>query len=109
MAEITKKCLRPGHLSTIPATACRPCPRSPAARLSVGKPQRMLEAAIAGAGLADMFEAVRSVDEAGTFKTAPQAYALVNSHMDVTPDAVSFQSLNRWDVAGAVRFGFRTK
>ena len=74
--------------------------------LSNGTP-RMLQAAIAGAGLADLFEAVLSVDDVGIFKTAPQAYELVKSHMGVTSDAVSFQSSNRWDVAGAVRFGFR--
>ncbi|QXX74335.1 haloacid dehalogenase type II [Methylovirgula sp. HY1] len=69
--------------------------------------QAMLQDAIASAGLADLFEAVLSVDDIGIFKTAPQAYALVASHMGVAPDAVSFQSSNRWDVAGAARFGFR--
>ena len=83
--------------------------RGKGARLAIlsNGTQRMLQAAVAGAGLEDLFEAVLSIDEAGIFKTAPQAYELVNRHMRVTPDAVSFQSSNRWDVAGAVRFGFR--
>lgn len=69
--------------------------------------QRMLQDAVAGAGLEGMFAAILSVDDIGHYKTAPQAYALVESHLGVVPSAVSFQSSNRWDVAGAVRFGFR--
>jgi 2-haloacid dehalogenase len=42
------------------------------------------------------------------FKTAPETYALVQHAFGVPPDAVSFQSSNRWDVAGAQKFGFRT-
>jgi 2-haloacid dehalogenase len=70
--------------------------------------EAMLQEALAASGLARFFETVLSVDEIGVFKTDPRAYALVETHMGVTPDRVSFQSSNRWDIAGAVRFGFRT-
>jgi len=33
---------------------------------------------------------------------------MVSTGWRLYPDAVSFQSSNRWDVAGATRFGFRT-
>jgi 2-haloacid dehalogenase len=33
---------------------------------------------------------------------------MVTSAWRLYPDAVSFQSSNRWDVAGATRAGFRT-
>jgi 2-haloacid dehalogenase len=36
-----------------------------------------------------------------------EVYALVTDHFGVEPSAVSFQSSNRWDVAGAVKFGFQ--
>ena len=33
---------------------------------------------------------------------------MVATNWRLYPNAVSFQSSNRWDVAGAARFGFRT-
>ena len=74
--------------------------------LSNGSPD-MLAAAVSAAGLAGLFEAVLSVDEVAVFKTAPQVYALVERRLGVPPTSVSFQSSNRWDVAGAAKFGFR--
>jgi 2-haloacid dehalogenase len=74
--------------------------------LSNGSPD-MLAAALGSAGLGDLFEAALSADEVSLFKTAPQVYALVERHLGVPPAAVSFQSSNRWDVAGAAKFGFR--
>jgi 2-haloacid dehalogenase len=83
--------------------------RDKGARLAIlsNGTRRMLQDAIAGAGLEGVFEAILSVDDVGVFKTAPQAYELVNRHMGVACTAVSFQSSNRWDIAGAVKFGFR--
>jgi 2-haloacid dehalogenase len=34
-------------------------------------------------------------------------YQLITSRIGGTPDDVSFQSSNRWDIAGAKAFGFR--
>jgi 2-haloacid dehalogenase len=36
------------------------------------------------------------------------AYQLVCDKYGIGPGQVSFQSSNRWDVAGATKFGFRT-
>ncbi len=42
------------------------------------------------------------------FKTDPRVYALVGDTLETMPDEVSFQSSNRWDIAGATAYGFRT-
>lgn len=68
----------------------------------------MLASATEAAGLAPHLDAVLSIDACSIFKTAPATYALVGAQFDVAPAEVSFQSSNRWDVAGARRFGFRT-
>ena len=67
----------------------------------------MLASAIAHAGLGGLFEAILSVDPLKLYKTADAAYSLVGQVMGVKPRDVSFQSSNRWDVAGAAHFGFR--
>lgn len=75
--------------------------------LSNGSPA-MLEAAVNAAGLADLLDDVFSVDPLQTFKTDPMVYEMATLAYRVYPDAVSFQSSNRWDIAGATAFGFRT-
>ncbi|GGB50420.1 haloacid dehalogenase [Roseibium aquae] len=75
--------------------------------LSNGSPE-MLDAAVKAAGLADLLDDVFSVDELKTYKTDPRVYELATFAYRVYPDAVSFQSSNRWDIAGATAFGFRT-
>lgn len=74
--------------------------------LSNGSPE-MLASAVASAGLADLLDAVLSVDAVRVFKTDPRAYALVTAAFDIRPQEVAFVSSNRWDVAGASAFGFR--
>lgn len=68
---------------------------------------RALVRATASAGLQDLLDDSLSADALGRYKTAPEVYELVGARYGVTPDQVSFQSSNRWDVAGAARFGFR--
>lgn len=75
--------------------------------LSNGSPP-MLAEAVEGAGLADRFEAVISVEAAGLYKPAAAVYALVETVTGVPPARVAFVSSNGWDVAGAARFGFTT-
>lgn len=75
--------------------------------LSNGGPA-MLARAVASAGLGDRLDAVLSVEDARTFKTAPAAYALVLDRFGIAPETVLFVSSNRWDVAGAAAFGFAT-
>jgi 2-haloacid dehalogenase len=64
--------------------------------------------AVQSAGLAGLIDRILSVDVVHRFKTAPETYALVDEAFGTTRDAISFQSSNRWDIAGAQKFGFRT-
>lgn len=73
--------------------------------LSNGTPH-MLSAAVGTAGIAGLFDAVLSVDAVGLYKPRPEVYALVTEALTVKPPDVIFVSSNRWDVMGAVSFGF---
>lgn len=73
--------------------------------LSNGDPG-MLADAVASAGVADLIDAVLSVDAAGVFKTDPRSYALVPAALGLPASEIAFVSSNRWDVAGAAAFGF---
>jgi 2-haloacid dehalogenase len=75
--------------------------------LSNGSPA-MLEAAVRSAALDRVLDDVFSVDEVGRFKTDPAVYDLVATNWRLYAGAISFQSSNRWDIAGATQFGFRT-
>lgn len=75
--------------------------------LSNGSPA-MLAAAVKNAALDLVFDAVFSVDDVRRFKPDPEVYDIVATSWRLYPGAVSFQSSNRWDVAGAKKFGFRT-
>ncbi|CAA2156732.1 MULTISPECIES: haloacid dehalogenase type II [Methylobacterium] len=68
----------------------------------------MVDRAVASAGLADHLDAVLSVDDAQVFKTHPDAYRIALLRLAVGEADVLFCSSNRWDVAGAHAFGFRT-
>ena len=75
--------------------------------LSNGTPA-MLESAVRSAGLADVLDPSISVADVGVFKTDFRVYERVGARYGVSPSDVSFQSSNRWDVAGAAKFGFRS-
>lgn len=75
--------------------------------LSNGSP-KMLASACASAGLGDVLDDVISVDEIKVYKPNPKVYDMVTTRYRLFPEAVSFQSSNRWDAAGAANFGFRT-
>lgn len=68
----------------------------------------MLGAAVESAGLDGMFDAILSVDAVKTFKTDRLVYQMVSDTFDIPKPEVSFQSSNRWDIAGAQKFGFET-
>jgi 2-haloacid dehalogenase len=74
--------------------------------LSNGEPE-MLAAAVEGAGLGDLLDAVLSVEEVGVFKPHPSVYQLAVHHLDVSAHQIAFQSSNAWDVNGAACFGLR--
>jgi 2-haloacid dehalogenase len=67
----------------------------------------MLEAAVKSAALDVLLDDVISVDAVRKYKTSPSAYELITMQWRLYPSAISFQSSNRWDVAGAVKFGMR--
>ena len=73
--------------------------------LSNGTPA-MLDQAVKAGGLEGLFDAVLSVDPLKIYKTSPAAYELVGQHFGTAPNAVTFLSSNRWDIAGACNFGF---
>lgn len=74
--------------------------------LSNGSPA-MLAAAVTSAGLDELLEPVLSVEDVGIFKPDPRVYQLAVDRLGLPAAAVSFQSSNAWDAAGAVSFGFR--
>ena len=74
--------------------------------LSNGEP-RMLDSAVAAAGIGDALDAVLSVEEVGVYKPHPKVYRLATARFGVAAGRVSFQSSNAWDANGAAAFGFR--
>ncbi|GGK37520.1 haloacid dehalogenase type II [Salinarimonas ramus] len=89
----------PGTLARLKARGAR------TAILSNGD-EAMLADAVASAGIGGAFDAVLSVDRVRVFKTDPRTYALVEQEFGCGREDVLFVSSNRWDVAGAVAFGF---
>jgi len=73
--------------------------------LSNGSP-RMLASAVEAAGIGGLLDAVLSVDTVRRYKPWPEVYALVTDALAVAAADVAFVSSNRWDVMGAVSFGF---
>jgi 2-haloacid dehalogenase len=73
--------------------------------LSNGSPD-MLTAAVNAAGIAGDLDAVLSVDVLKMFKPRQEVYALVTDRFACKAGDVTFVSSNRWDVMGAVAFGF---
>jgi 2-haloacid dehalogenase len=73
--------------------------------LSNGSP-RMLSAAVGGANLENLLDAVLSVDAVRLYKPRSEVYAMVLDALAVKAGDVAFVSSNRWDVMGAVEFGF---
>jgi 2-haloacid dehalogenase len=91
----------PGVLKALKAAGAR------LAILSNGSPE-MLEAAARSSALDQVLDDIFSVEAVKRFKTDPSVYELVTMNWRLYPQAVSFQSSNRWDIAGAAKFGFRT-
>lgn len=75
--------------------------------LSNGTPQ-MLLAAVEKAKLADLLDAVLSVESVGVYKPHPKVYQLAVDQLGIEPGAISFQSSNAWDAYAASAFGMRT-
>jgi 2-haloacid dehalogenase len=74
--------------------------------LSNGSPS-MLAAAVDGAKLNGLLDAVLSVEEVGVYKPHPKVYGLAVERLRVPPSAISFQSSNAWDAHAASAFGMQ--
>lgn len=69
--------------------------------------RKMVDAAIAAAGLADLIDHVVTVEPVRAYKPAPGVYAAAQAAVGATrPGDIVFVSSNRWDVAGAAAVGF---
>jgi 2-haloacid dehalogenase len=76
------------------------------ATLSNGTP-KMLAAAVKGARLEGLLDAVLSVEEVGVFKPDPRVYQLAVDRLGLPAPAIAFQSANAWDAHAASAFGMR--
>jgi len=81
--------------------------RARLAILSNGDPD-MLDRAVRAAGLDAMFDHLLSASEVGVFKPSSRVYRLGLTKFGANREDVTFVSSNRWDVAGASAFGFKT-
>ena len=68
----------------------------------------MLQRVITAAGLGEVLNAVFTVAEVGVFKPSARVYRYAATKLGVDKAQITFVSANRWDVAGAQAFGFRT-
>ena len=73
--------------------------------LSNGSPA-MLESAVNHAQVGELLDEVISVDSIKAYKASQSVYAMITDAFGTTHEEVSFQSSNRWDIAGAKTFGF---
>ncbi len=74
--------------------------------LSNGTPA-MLGAVVDNAGLAQLFDAVLSVEEVGVYKPHPSVYRLACERLALAPSRICFLSSNAWDAFSAKAFGMR--
>jgi 2-haloacid dehalogenase len=74
--------------------------------LSNGTPA-MLQAAVNGAKLGALLDAIISVEDVGVYKPHPKVYQLAVDRLAVPASAIAFQSSNAWDAHAASAFGMR--
>jgi 2-haloacid dehalogenase len=74
--------------------------------LSNGAPS-MLVAAAANAGIAELLDAVLSVEEVKVYKPHPAVYGLACERLNVAANHICFLSSNGWDAYSAKAFGLR--
>jgi 2-haloacid dehalogenase len=74
--------------------------------LSNGTPA-LLRSAVEHAGIAQLLDAVLSVEEVGVYKPHPRVYQLAVDRLGVAREQIAFQSSNAWDAWAAAAFGMR--
>jgi 2-haloacid dehalogenase len=72
--------------------------------LTNGSP-KMIDAAVASAGIGDLLDAVLTVDPLGIYKPDPSVYQLTPDCFGVPVERIAFMSSNAWDAAAAADFG----
>jgi 2-haloacid dehalogenase len=72
--------------------------------LSNGSPP-MLRAAVDGAGIDGLLDAVLSVEEVGVYKPHPRVYQLAVDRLGAAAGTILFVSSNAWDAYAASAFG----
>jgi 2-haloacid dehalogenase len=72
--------------------------------LTNGSP-KMIDAAVASAGIGDLLDAVLTVDPLGIYKPDPSVYQLTPDHFGIPVERIAFMSSNAWDAAAAADFG----
>ena len=80
------------------------CSRSISLAVRFPSPRR---AAARSAGLADLLEAIVSVEEVGIYKPHQTVYRRATERLGLWPGELLFVSANGWDAHGASAFGFR--
>ena len=68
-------------------------------------PPHLLEAQLSFAGIADLFEAVMSVDPVRRFKPHPDTYRSGAERLGIAVGALRLVAAHDWDVTGAIRAG----
>ena len=66
------------------------------------------QAAAESAGIAQILDAIISVEAVQIFKPSPRVYGLIAERLPGDPDAVGFVSSNSWDIAGSGSAGLTT-
>jgi 2-haloacid dehalogenase len=74
--------------------------------LSNGTPD-MLDAGVRSAGIADLLDAVLSVEAVGVYKPHPKVYHLAVDRFGLPAADIAFLSSNAWDAWAASAFGMR--
>ena len=70
--------------------------------------ERMLESAIASAGLDGLFERLLSTDRVLVYKPDPRAYQMGVDGFGLPREQIVFAAFGGWDANGAKSFGYRT-
>jgi 2-haloacid dehalogenase len=68
---------------------------------------QILEIVLAIAGIAELFDAILSVEEVGVYKPHPSVYGLAVDRLRVRARDACFLSSNSWDAYSAKAFGYR--
>ena len=74
--------------------------------LSNGSPA-MLDAAVKGAKLSELLDAVLSVGDVGVYKPHSKVYRLAVERLGLAASSITFLSSNAWDAYAASAFGMR--